>query len=192
MPDLPDPRAPRPARPLDDDVRDRAAQLLTRHFADDRLSDVELERRLDAVYAATTRDALDAVLADLPAAGPVPAATEVKAFLSGQERRITGTVPDGLTVRARLGYVELDLTHASFASGVTVIDVRAFMGYVQLRLPDGVRVECDGGAIAGYFALKGRGAESEDTDRVVHVTGRAVCGFAECYVSDRARLRAGP
>jgi hypothetical protein len=35
-------------------------------------------------------------------------------------------------LRARLGYVELDLTQATFEPGVTTIDVSALMGYGQI------------------------------------------------------------
>jgi hypothetical protein len=63
-----------------------------------------------------------------------------------------------------------------------VIDVRALMGYVQIRLPEGVRVESRGGALLGFFALKGGAPPDErDSPSVVRLTGRATLGFAECY-----------
>ena len=85
-----------------------------------------------------------------------------------------------LPLRARLGYVELDLTGARFEAGLTTIDVRTFMGYVQLLLPAGVRVESSGRAILGFFALKGTGAGDGP---VVRITGRAALGFAEAIVA---------
>ena len=72
-------------------------------------------------------------------------------------------------------------TLSSTDANVTVIDVRALMGYVQIRFPTGVRVECEGHAIAGFFALKG-GAAAAGAPCVVRVTGRATMGFAECFV----------
>lgn len=169
--------------------------MLTRHFANDDLTEAELEARLQRVYAATASRELDAILADLPA---LPAAetlpirpgqsidSRITALLSGQERKLAGVVPRELTLRARLGYVELDLTRAAFEPGLTTIDVRAFMGYVQIRFPAGVRVESAGRALLGFFSLKGAGAsapgESADAESVVRITGRAVLGFAEAQI----------
>jgi hypothetical protein len=177
--------------PLPPAAQQRVVEVLTRHFAADLLSETELEARLQRVYAATSSGELEAVIADLPpvseaAAPPVPkaAASRISALFSGQESKLTGVVPRQMELRARLGYVELDLTRASFAPGLTTIDVRAFMGYVQIRFPPGVGVESAGRALFGFFSLKGGSAVGEEAggtaQRVVRVTGRAVFGFAEC------------
>ena len=164
--------------------------ILTRHFSNDLLSEVELEARLQRVYSATTPRELEAVISDLPAtaaeapSAPAPVVSTITALFSGQERKLVSLVPREVQVRARLGYVELDLTRARFAAGVSTIDVRAFMGYVQIRFPPEVRVESEGHAVFGYFALKGGspGAGS-GTETVVRVKGRAVFGFAEGYAA---------
>lgn len=189
--DLPDPRLGLPAAAVPPAERERIVDALTRHFAADQIAEADLERRLDRVYRAMTVAELDAVLADLPAlvsSSTTPAlATDtgperVAAFLSGQDRKMSGVVPRELLLRARLGYVELDLTRATFAPGVTTIDVRAFMGYVQIRFPEGVRVETDGHAFIGFFSLKGTAAgATEPAASVVRITGRASLGFAECF-----------
>lgn len=178
--------------PLPPTAQERAVAILTRHFASDLMSEAELEARLQRVYAATSAGELAAVVADLPplpaeppSSVPATAPLRIRALFSGQESKLTGEVPREVTLRARLGYVELDLTRATFAPGVTTIDVRAFMGYVQIRFPPGVRVESDGHAVFGFFALKGGGsparAPGTPVERVVRLTGRAVFGFAECY-----------
>jgi hypothetical protein len=196
-----DPRKPAPSppsAPLPPAERERVVDLLTQHYAHDRLTDADLEQRLDRVYQATTAAELAAILAGLPTTEPDAAAPAVsaspgqriRAVLSGQERKVTGLVPQEVHVQARLGYVELDLREAAFAPGVTHIDVRAFMGYVQIRFPAGVRVESDGQAFAGYFAVKGTGDESAGC--VVRVTGRARFGFAECHLPSGRGGRALP
>ena len=181
-----------PAAPLEPAARERIVEALTRHFADDRISAEDLEARLERVYHATTVPQLEAIVADLPATVggeaplPVPAEApgqQISALFSGQEQRVTGVMPRRLEVRSRLGYVELDLTRATFEPGVTAIDVRAFMGYVQIRLPPGVRVDCRGRAVFGYFSFRGASRSGgEDARSVVRITGRASFGFAECYV----------
>ncbi len=57
---------PAPAR-LDSATRERAVEVLTHGFAEDRLTEAELEERLDGVYRATTRAEVDALLAGLSA-----------------------------------------------------------------------------------------------------------------------------
>lgn len=182
-----------PARAVDPAAVERVVDALTRHYADDRITAEELEARLERAYRATTDAQLEVLVADLPASVPVvPAAgaspRRVTALLSAQEQRVTGVVPRQLELRARMGYVEMDLTRATFEPGVTEIDVRAVMGYVQIRLPAGVHVECLGRAVMGFFALKG-GAEAggADAPAVVRITGRAMMGFAEVHVK-----RGGP
>lgn len=177
-------------------ARERAVDALTRGYAADLLSESELEAALDRVYEATTLQevtALTAALVPVEARSaprpPVPAPARVTAFMSGQERVITGTVPSSVLVRSRLGHVELDLTRATFQPGRTDIDVRSFMGYVQIRLPAGIRVESEGHALLGYFAMKGGTAQSPDSEVTVRITGRAAFGYAECLVGSSGPLK---
>lgn len=178
---------------------ERAVATLTDQFAHDEITEADFEARLERVYAAMSLVELQAVVADLPTV--VPSGTSslarkaetyperIHALFSGQERKVTGVVPRELKVRARLGYVELDLTQATFEPGVTAIDIRPFMGYVQIRLPAGIRVESEGRALFGFFAVKGATAlEHAGAESVVRLTGRAVFGFAECYTGGARRL----
>ncbi len=195
MPDLPVPDSRSPELPVGPAARERVVEILTRLFADDQITQADLEARLERVYRAASTDELQAIVADLPSSLPATTAPQslepagrISALLSGQEQRITGVVPRQLEVRGRLGYVELDLTQATFEQGVTRIDVRAFMGYVQVRLPAGVRVECHGRALAGFFSLKGASNADAASPSVVQVVGRATFGFAECLVG-KAKAR---
>lgn len=168
---------PEPLPSIPAATRERVIEQLTRHFANDQLTEAQLESRLKEVYAARTAGELDAIVADLPSQALTERTdTTITATLSGQERKLSGLVPRELSLKARMGYVELDLRNATFAQGVTTIDVRSFMGYVEIRLPEGVRVESHGRALFGYFALKGY---DEDSERTVRITGRAVFGYAE-------------
>jgi hypothetical protein len=49
-----------------DEQRDRAAQEIREHFAAGRLSDDELDERVQAAYSARTQGELGALMADLP------------------------------------------------------------------------------------------------------------------------------
>lgn len=175
------PLVPSPDPPVPSSARERVVEVLTRHFANDDLTEAQLDARFEAVYAATTLRELDAIIADLPTLGGTHPSNHVTATFSGQERKLAGVVPRNLVLRARLGYVELDLTEARFEPGVTTIDVGVFMGYVQIRFPAGVRVETGGRALFGYFAIKGA---VRDAPAIVRITGRATFGFAEAFLPD--------
>lgn len=161
--------------------RERIIEQLKRHYANDELTEAEFESRLKEAYAARTIPDLENIVADLPVPVAPRADTKISATLSGQERKLAGLVPQEITVRSRMGYVELDLRDARFAPGVTTIDVRSFMGYVEIHLPVGVRVESHGHALFGYFALKGLDEESAS---VVRIAGRAIFGYVEVVLPD--------
>jgi hypothetical protein len=153
--------------------------VLTRHYANDQLSDAQLDARFQAVYEAKSLRELDAIIADLPALAVAEHDSDIRATFSGQERKLAGAIPRLLKLRARIGYVELDLTQATFEPGVTTIDVGVFSGYVQIRFPAGVRVETSGRAFLGYFAIKGA---VTDAPAVVSIVGRARFGFVEAFL----------
>jgi Domain of unknown function (DUF1707) len=58
--------ADRPDLRISDEQRDRAAQEIREHFAAGRLTDEELDDRVQAAYAARTEGELNSLLADLP------------------------------------------------------------------------------------------------------------------------------
>lgn len=60
--------------------RERTVADLREHFAAGRLDQAELDRRLDAAYAATTLDELAVLRADLPDPRPLPAAPTPRAI----------------------------------------------------------------------------------------------------------------
>ncbi|MBV9798070.1 MAG: DUF1707 domain-containing protein [Solirubrobacterales bacterium] len=65
---------------VSDEQRERAAQQIREHFAAGRLTEDELNERVQATVRAQTEEELRAVLADLPALPPTP--QEVKAELA--------------------------------------------------------------------------------------------------------------
>src|SRR6185503_11365098 len=150
-------------------AREDVIQALGVHFASDDISVDELDRRLTPAIRATSRAELMEILADLPmlpdyARGPsavirsevvtsrdVPGRGFVGALAGGTSRKGSWLVPQHLKVVAVMGGVELDLSQARLAPGVTEIDVYALMGGVDVIVPRGVRVEALGFAVLGGF-----------------------------------------
>jgi hypothetical protein len=136
-------------------ARERTIELLSVQFAHDRLTMDELDRRLERAYAATSLAELEALTADLPDAGRVPASLDDGSELAAEDSEETGrivailsetqraglwAVPQHLRVKAFMSNLKLDFRSASLAPGVTDVEVSAVMAAVQIFLPPGVRV----------------------------------------------------
>jgi len=87
---------------VSDQDRERTTEQLRAHFASGRLTDEELDERVQAAYKARTDDELRAVMADLPALPQTPA--ERKAELAERrshlQRRMLQEAGGGLGVFA--------------------------------------------------------------------------------------------
>ncbi|HKP14647.1 MAG TPA: DUF1707 domain-containing protein [Gemmatimonadaceae bacterium] len=179
------------APPVSPASRERVIALLTDRYAQDHLTLDEFERRAAAAYAARTPDELGALTADLGAT-EVPAtraslpAMNVGVVLGSIVREMHA-VPRALEVRTVLGNVELDLTHASFAPGVTEISLHAFMGNIEIQLPSNVGVEDHVSAVLGSFEYRRHPratswTEAHHVTSVVRFTGRVTMSSAEVVI----------
>jgi hypothetical protein len=193
-----DPHAPTLAPPVSPAARERVVALLTERYAQDDLTLDEFERRATAAYAARTPGELSALTADLgdadlPAGRASLPSMNVGVVL-GSVVRDMHAVPRVLDVRTVLGNVELDLTHATFAPGVTEISLHAFMGNIEIQLPAHVGVEDHVSAVLGSFEYRrhpraASWVESHHVTSVVRFTGRVTMSSAEVVIrkdTDRA------
>lgn len=180
-------------------------QDLGEHFAQDRLTLPEYERRVELAYRAASNDAVRELLNDLTPTPPVALAqpstvaaadqsrvttrsgSKAKHFLalmSGVVRRGTWTVPSRIRAFACMGGIGLDLRDAKLTGPVTDIWVFAFMGGVEIIVPPDVRLESDGFAIMGGFEDQLREAASNDPAApVIRVHGLAIMGGVEARVA---------
>jgi hypothetical protein len=160
------------------DARESVIAVLTRHFAEDRLSLEEFERRAELAYAAATTADLDALTADMAIEAPEEVPSRIVAVFSNQERSGPATVPRQQRVSCLFGNVELDLRQATFVQGVSEMEISAVFGNVEIILPPHIRVEVIGGAFLGSFGASGANTP-RDAPIVLRVSGRAVFGNVE-------------
>jgi predicted membrane protein len=99
------------------------------------------------------------------------------AILGGVTRTCRSSDFRGGDLSAFMGGCEIDLRDTQIASGEAVIDVFAFWGGVEIRVPQDWQVECRGLAVMGAFEDKTRGSESAGSRLVV--TGLAIMGGVE-------------
>lgn len=169
-------------------ARERTLEALGHHFAHDRLSEDELDRRMREAAGARTTGALRALVADLPQTGPLAPVElptgmahrrrvqRLTAFL-GETRRNGAWLPaERITVRAILGEVRLDLTDAKLAP-VTEIRCTAIAGRIRVLVPWAVELETSGSTIRGEFTDRQRDPDAPPSDEPrIRVTGLALMG----------------
>jgi hypothetical protein len=171
--------------------RERVANILNQAMSEGRLDIAELDERLRKAYAAKTLGELEPLTADLPVAGATPAVRPAyavdsriggvpggnisAAIMAGAQRKGKWVVPPHYTAFALMGGVELDLTEAQFAEAETTIQCFAFMGGVDITVPDDVTVNVNGFALLGGFDHR-RPQDPVPGAPVVNINGFAMLG----------------
>jgi hypothetical protein len=169
----PDPDRAPPGRPpgqpalrASDADRERTAERLRLAASEGRLTFEELDERLDAAYAARTRDALRELLADVAedgpgddVAAPTPGGAVVRpgeggtswlvAIMGGRERKGHWRLARRCTVVNLMGGSELDLNDVELAAPEVEITVLSIMGGGDIYVPEGLRVEVSELALMG-------------------------------------------
>ena len=180
------------------EVRERVIAKLSSEFAQDTMDVEEFERRLTIAHTAGSPEEIEALIADLPpddeqalaAARPptavstalarVPASNEQRtmyAIMSGIDRRGPWTLPSRLRVVAMMGGAQLDLRDARFPEGPVDLEIKAFMGGVQIIVPPGLAVQMNGSAFMGGFSEINRAPELPDPDApLLRIHGLVVMG----------------
>ena len=201
----PDRRAHLDLRASDAD-RERIARILHDAMAEGRLTIAELDERLQQTYAAKTLGDLVPMTADLPitaaAAMPVHATAPVPsqriggtpsgqnafAVMSGFRRDGLWVVPRYYSVFVFMGGGELDLTQARFSEAEATIQVVAFMGGVEIIVPDDITVRVTGFGFMGAFEHKGA-HEGPPGSPILTVTGFAFMGGVDVRPPKRKKQR---
>jgi Domain of unknown function (DUF1707) len=171
-----------------DGDRDRVLVRLHTAYAEGRLTEAELDERIDLALAARTEADLAAVSSDLPAAPAAPSAAAERgpagrfqmAYKSTVRRTGRWRLPEKYTTVVYKGHSLLDLRAAELDGPVTTIRVLAYKSTVDVIVPPGVRVETGGLGVSADL----HGAPGPDAP-VVHIQGFAYKGAIEA--KDRIR-----
>ena len=137
-----------PAIRASDAERDATMTRLRDAAVEGRLTFEELADRLEAADGAVTRDDLERLTEDLPAAPAATPSTDVARLptrtstVFGDVRRAGAwTVPAGGKWESLFGDVVLDLREARVRGPEIRIDAGTIFGNVELLVPEGVEVE---------------------------------------------------
>ena len=137
---------------ISDADREFAAERLREAWAEGRITVMELETRLEEVYAAVYAADLRQPLAELPGgdvvapplggkAGAKP--TVLRAGAAGIKRTGEWIVPARLQVKGGMGSVVLDFCEAEIRHSVVQIELKLGTGSVKLILPDRATADVD-------------------------------------------------
>ena len=185
------------------EARERVIQLLSEHFANDRLSLDELESRMELAYKATTPAELARLTNDLPAAAeaplpapvpevlPMPDRERVYSVMSETKRAGAWLVPQRLDLMALMSDTTIDLTQATLPNGIIDIHVRSVCAAVKILVPPGLQVVSRISSLMS--SVRGGGEPNEAAGgwkqgTVVRLSGWAVMAEVQTKVRRREKL----
>lgn len=130
---------------VSDEDRERTAQQLQLAFSEGRLTQIELEDRLELALSAKTYGDLLGLITDLPAQqqSQVSDLVELETKSGGLKRSGDWAVPRRLRVSSKYGSVELDLSEAVITHPEVEIDLDLTYGSAKIILPDGAVANVD-------------------------------------------------
>jgi hypothetical protein len=176
---------------ISDQERQQVAEVLRQAAGEGRIDVDELDKRLDATFAARTYAELVPITADLPVANigalPVPRSSALVAgpahessfaMMSTTRRRGPWQVGTQHKAFALMGGVVLDLREAMVPGQEVTINASVVMGSVDVLVDEHTVVICDGRAFMGdYSESRSRiQAQRRPDSPVVRVRGRALMG----------------
>lgn len=183
------------------ELRERIIDDLSRLYAEDRLSEDEFETRVAALTRTEGRERLLALNADIlpPERYAAPARQPMASPDSSDERRdlvgiFSGSslkgifdCPGHISAAAIFGGVDIDLRKAAIPADGVTIEVAAIFGGVDIRLPDHVRVVCDGVAIFG--GIEKPASMGDPAGPLVRIQGTAIFGGVDVKFPRLSRHR---
>lgn len=176
--------------PAIDLQKERAVNALTRHYTSGHIDLDQFEGRLDSVYGSSTVGEIQAAMVDLPRLGAstssIPGTSVegsrrktqfVGAVMSGAEHKGSWRPALNINAVALMGGIVLDFREANFASGTTELTVVALMGGVEIIVPPGLRVECEGlGVMGGFEAFSSDSVDADYGGPTLSIKGLAIFG----------------
>ncbi|MGW0805626.1 DUF1707 SHOCT-like domain-containing protein [Nonomuraea sp. NPDC002799] len=163
---------------VSDEDRERTTQQLQRAFTEGRLTQPELEDRVEAALTAKTYGDLLGLINDLPADQPIAdEVVELESKNGAIKRTGDWAVPRRLRVGSKYGSVELDLSEALLAHPVVDIELDLTYGSAKIIMPDGGAVNVDAFRSEwGHVSTAGVPSRSRTGATLVVISGRAKYG----------------
>ena len=182
------------------EVRYRVIEQLKLNFAHDNLEEKEFEAKLEQANAATSKNQLIEIIADLPVfkddgklvdpgnvkvnSGRVPETGTLFAVLGSSGRKGMWRPARSTNAITFMGGVEIDYSEAEMPPGVTELNVFCIMGGIDIVVPEGMGVEVHALPIMGGVENRADGIVS-DSAPVLKVRGFVLMGGIEIKVKKK-------
>ena len=152
--------------------RDQVRELLSRAYAEGRITADEHSDRTSAVAQARTFDELTSVTADLVAVPPAPSAVVTSSTAASSPARVEGRseriiaictsgkrvgpwrVAHSTSAQVVLGDALIDLTEATFDTDTVEINCTQLAGMTKVRVPVGTNVVFETANVLGTSSIK--------------------------------------
>lgn len=173
-----------------DEERLQVAELLGDHASVGRLTLAELEERVAAAYAATTRAELADLTKDLPdttSETPEEPTRQRKisrwfvAIMGGSTWRGRRRLARRVNIVAIMGGDTIDLREAVIEGRELVINVFSLMGGPDIYLPDSIDVEVTGTSIMGGNDERGSTRQPRPGSPLIHIRSFNLMGGANIW-----------
>ncbi len=183
-----------------DAERDALVSQLRQDMVDGRLTVDEFTDRIEAAYGSQTRGELEALRRDLPAAGPGQAvavrskgrATRLSiGIMGGSARKGRWRIEGETTAIAVMGGCHLDLREAELEGPEVTINALAFMGGINIFVPDDVVVEVTGISFMGGRNVRAAKTPPPPGAQVVHIRAFSMMGGLNVVTRPRPALPSG-
>ena len=159
---------PPPAVRVSDNERERVVAVLRQHCTDGLLTLDEFSDRVGIVYGASSTLELEQVTVDLPSLEPAPlqatAATPATrrrrgvewtvSLFGGNQRRGRWRIEGETNALSIMGGCHLDLREVEVVGHEAVVNCYAFMGGVDVVVPEGIDVVLEGFSFMGGKSAK--------------------------------------
>lgn len=177
-----------PAIRASDGEREAVIARLNAAVGEGRLNIEEFSERVGVAYASRTRQELESLTADLPAAS---GRTVEPAAPAGRPEHLTpiGSVKRSGAWRLErdsqlgvvFGTVKLDLRHAFLAAPEVTLSVSVVFGTIKVTVPEGVHVEVNGTTTLGTRKIQESAGAPADGGPVLRLRLDTVVGTVKVY-----------
>ena len=181
-----------------DDLRGEVISLLKKAYADGRITVESLERRLGEATGAVDKEALMALISDIPASENENNASDSSeeserpwminsrvprenqsffAVLGSSSRNSRWQPARSITCLSLLGSVKLDFREAEFPRSGITINAGCIMGSLEILIPPGINADLSGLPLLG--SMDNKADAGDEGAPLISVRGFAVMGSVE-------------
>ena len=168
-----------------DAERDLLVSQLRQDMVEGRLTVDEFTDRIEAAYGSQTRGELEALRSDLPAAATggalaVPSRRRSTRWsigiMGGSARRGRWRIEGHMTAIAVMGGCHLDLREAEIEGPEVTINALAFMGGINIFVPDDIVVEVSGISFMGGRNVRAAKTPPPPGAQVIRIRAFSIMG----------------